>query len=126
VREGGEISVHYDPMIAKLIATGETRDAALHRARAALRQYVVLGIRTNIPLLTVLLEHPRFVSGDIDTHLLDTEGDRLRAALAAGPPAGDADIVSAVASVVEAQGTASPMTTHPTHDPWTTLRNVRV
>ena len=67
VIEGSEVSVHYDPLLAKLIAWGETRDAARRRALAALRSYPILGIRTNIALLIELLEHPRFVAG-IDRH----------------------------------------------------------
>ena len=82
VIEGGAISVHYDPMIAKLIASGDTREAARQRAIAALRAYQVEGIRTNIPLLLALLEHPRFISGDLDTHFIDRE----RAALLARRP----------------------------------------
>ena len=58
VTEGGEVSVHYDPLIAKLIADGETREVARRRAVEALRNYPILGIRTNIALLIDLLEHP--------------------------------------------------------------------
>ena len=82
VVEGGAISVHYDPMIAKLIASADTREAARQRAIAALRAYQVEGIRTNIPLLLALLEHPSFISGEIDTHFIDRE----RAALLARRP----------------------------------------
>src|SRR5688572_23847293 len=55
VIEGSEITVHYDPMIAKLIATAETREAARQRALAALRSYPILGIRTNVAFLIALL-----------------------------------------------------------------------
>ena len=86
VTEGSEVTVHYDPLLAKLIASGETREAARLRALAALRSYPILGIRTNIPLLIELLEHPRFIAGDVDTGFLDTE-DAIRARLSAPPPA---------------------------------------
>jgi acetyl/propionyl-CoA carboxylase alpha subunit len=76
--EGGEVSVHYDPLIAKLIADGETRDVARRRAIEALRNYPILGIRTNVAFLIEILEHPRFISGDIDTRFLDAEGSALR------------------------------------------------
>jgi acetyl/propionyl-CoA carboxylase alpha subunit len=76
--EGGEVSVHYDPLIAKLIADGETREIARRRAIEALRNYPILGIRTNTSFLIDVLEHPRFVSGDIDTRFLDGEGAKLR------------------------------------------------
>ena len=85
VTEGDDISVHYDPMIAKLIATGESRDAARRRAIAALRNFPILGVRTNVPFLLRLLEHPTVVSGDLDTGLLDREGEALRTASAVAP-----------------------------------------
>src|SRR5439155_23441664 len=77
VAEGGDVTVHYDPMIAKVIATAETRDLAIARLMAALRSYAILGIRTNIPFLLRVLEHPRFRAGDVDTGFLDGEGAAL-------------------------------------------------
>ncbi len=78
VVEGSEISVYYDPLLAKLIARGETREMARRRAIAALRQYAVLGIRTNIPFLIRVLESERFREGRVDTAYLDSEGEGLR------------------------------------------------
>jgi acetyl-CoA carboxylase biotin carboxylase subunit len=124
VIEGGEISVYYDPMIAKLIATADTRDAARRRAIAALRNYPILGIRTNVAFLIALLEHPRFVSGDIDTHFLEREGDALRGAgVNTGP------YTEIVESVANALGVGAGLQTGPRQadtDPWTTLKGVRV
>jgi acetyl/propionyl-CoA carboxylase alpha subunit len=77
VVEGGEISVHYDPMIAKVIASAETRDHAIARLAAALRVFPILGLRTNIPFLLRVLEHPLFHEGRIDTGFLDREGAGL-------------------------------------------------
>ena len=77
VVEGSEVSVFYDPMLAKVIASGETRDAAIARLVAALRDYPILGVRTNIPFLIGVLEHPRFRAGEVDTGFLDREGDAL-------------------------------------------------
>ena len=88
VIEGGEITVHYDPMIAKLIATAETREAARQRALAALRSYPILGIRTNVAFLIALLEHPRFVSGELDTHFLEHEGAAVAGVACCGPACG--------------------------------------
>jgi 3-methylcrotonyl-CoA carboxylase alpha subunit len=73
VREQDEVTVHYDPLLAKLVARGESRPQAIARARAALRQFVVLGIQSNVPLLLRVLDHPRFLAGDVDTRFLDTE-----------------------------------------------------
>src|SRR5262249_17563526 len=73
VREGDEVTVHYDPLLAKLVARGESRPQAIARARMALRQFVILGIQSNIPLLLRVLDHPRFLAGNVDTQFLDAE-----------------------------------------------------
>ena len=78
VVEGDEISVHYDPLLAKVIATAETRSQAIGRLAAALRSFDVRGIRTNIPFLLNVLEHPRFRAGSVDTDFLDSEADFAR------------------------------------------------
>ena len=67
VYEGGEIPMHYDSMIAKLIVHGTDRQDAIHKMRAALNGFVIRGISTNIPFQSALLAHPRFVSGDFNT-----------------------------------------------------------
>ena len=115
-------------MLAKLIAWGETRDAARRRALAALRSYPILGIRTNTGLLIELLEHPRFIEGALDTGFLDAEGDAIRARLRdEASPA-----VSAVVAAARATGRAGPLTgrdrvfNRPPSDPWTSLRGARV
>ncbi len=81
VRAGSEVSVHYDPMLAKLIVHAMTREEARRRAIAALRDFAILGIRTNIPFLLQIFEHPQFVSASIDTGFLDREGAALAAAI---------------------------------------------
>ena len=98
VTEGSDVSVHYDPLLAKLIAWGETRDVARRRALAALNAFPILGLRTNHSLLRRILEHPRFVRGDLDTHFLEREHDALTQALAADEPT--LSIARAVARVV--------------------------
>jgi acetyl-CoA carboxylase biotin carboxylase subunit len=77
VREGDTVSVHYDPLLAKLIARGETRDVAIDRLIAALRRFVVLGIRSNVPFLLRVLQHERFRRGDVDTGFLAEAHDEL-------------------------------------------------
>jgi pyruvate carboxylase subunit A len=61
---------HYDPMIAKLIVWGPSRDAAVARMRRALREYVIGGITTNIPFHLALLDEPDFVAGRLSTHFI--------------------------------------------------------
>jgi geranyl-CoA carboxylase alpha subunit len=63
----GSVPAHYDSMLAKLVAWGETREAARRQLVCALRETVLLGIPTNRAFLATLLEHPRFVAGDADT-----------------------------------------------------------
>ncbi|KAF8457451.1 carbamoyl-phosphate synthase L chain, ATP binding domain-containing protein [Terfezia claveryi] len=65
--QGDVISSHYDPMIAKLIVKGPTREAALLKLRKALEEYEVVGMSTNIEFLKKLAVHPAFVKGDVET-----------------------------------------------------------
>jgi 3-methylcrotonyl-CoA carboxylase alpha subunit len=67
VREGDSVTIHYDPMIAKLIVWDRDRDAALRRLRAALAMCEVAGITTNIGFLSSVAAHPAFAAGAIDT-----------------------------------------------------------
>jgi propionyl-CoA carboxylase alpha chain len=70
VYEGGEISMFYDSMIAKLIVHGTTRDQAIARMRDALNEFVIRGVASNISFQAALMQHPRFVSGDFNTGLI--------------------------------------------------------
>jgi acetyl/propionyl-CoA carboxylase alpha subunit len=81
VTEGSVVSVHYDPMLAKLIVYAATREEARRRAIAALREYAILGIRTNIPFLLRLLNHPQFVDATVDTEFLDREAAAIAATI---------------------------------------------
>ena len=67
VYDGGEISMYYDSMIAKLIVHGATRDQAIARMRDALNSFVIRGISSNIPFQAALMQHPVFHSGVFDT-----------------------------------------------------------
>lgn len=71
VYEGSEVTIHYDPMIGKLIAWGETRDSALRRLGRALLELRIEGVRTNVSLFSRLLEDPDFLRGDLDVGMLD-------------------------------------------------------
>jgi acetyl-CoA carboxylase biotin carboxylase subunit len=84
VREGDLVSPFYDPLLAKVIAAAETRPLAIARLVAALRQYVILGVRTNIPVLLRVLEHPDFLSGTATTSWLDERVAELAAERARG------------------------------------------
>jgi acetyl-CoA carboxylase biotin carboxylase subunit len=70
---GVEIPYHYDPMLAKVICWGPTRDDAVQRMLRALREYVVVGIQTNIPFHLQLLTDKRFLAGEFSTSFLENE-----------------------------------------------------
>ena len=80
VTKGSEISVHYDPMVAKVIATAESRPLAIARLVSALKTFRIRGIGTNLPFLIAVLEAEEFRSGTVDTAFLDREAPRLIAA----------------------------------------------
>ena len=73
VFEGGEISMYYDPMIAKLCTWGPTRGDAIEEMRLALDTFEVEGIGHNLPFVSAVMEHPRFVSGNITTAFIAEE-----------------------------------------------------
>ncbi|HTH41229.1 MAG TPA: acetyl/propionyl/methylcrotonyl-CoA carboxylase subunit alpha, partial [Rhodocyclaceae bacterium] len=73
VYEGGEISMYYDSMIAKLIVHGATRDQAISRMREALNAFVIRGVASNISFQAALMQHPRFISGNFNTGLIAEE-----------------------------------------------------
>ena len=67
VYEGGEIPMYYDSMIAKLIVHGKDRADAITKMQAALNEFIIRGIHSNIPFQAALMQHPRFHSGDFNT-----------------------------------------------------------
>ncbi|MGD1924357.1 MAG: biotin carboxylase N-terminal domain-containing protein [Paracoccaceae bacterium] len=73
VYEGGEISMYYDPMIAKLCSWGPDRDSASDTMRTALDEFEVEGIGHNLPFLSAVYDHPRFISGNISTAFIAEE-----------------------------------------------------
>ena len=118
--EGDEISIHYDPLLAKVIASAETRDLAIARLIAALRGYPILGIRTNIPYLLRILDHPRFQSGNVDTGFLESEGE----ALAEGPDTAiPPPVIAAMAAHSEAATNAGATLGQP-HSEWDPWRRI--
>lgn len=73
VYEGGEISMYYDPMIAKLCTWGPTRAAAIEEMRLALDTFEVEGIGHNLPFCSAVMDHPKFVAGTITTAFIEEE-----------------------------------------------------
>ena len=77
VRPGDEVSVYYDPMIAKVVAWGEDRETALRRLDRALLQTEIAGVTSNVAFLRAILANPTFVRGAIDTGFLDQHRDAM-------------------------------------------------
>lgn len=76
---GHKVTPDFDPMLAKVVAHGSDRGQAIARMRAALRDFVLLGVTTNTAYLERLLGHETFMSGDLHTHFIDEHGDDLAA-----------------------------------------------
>ncbi|MDB5725085.1 MAG: Acetyl/propionyl-CoA carboxylase, alpha subunit [Novosphingobium sp.] len=79
VYEGAEVSPFYDPMIAKVIAHGDTRDEARERLAEMLDDTAIWPVRTNATFLIQALAHPEFVSGEVDTGLIGRDGEAMAA-----------------------------------------------
>jgi len=73
VDEGGEISIYYDPMIAKLITGGRDRNEAIANMRGALDAFYIRGLNHNIPFLAAIMAHPRFIAGRLTTNFIAEE-----------------------------------------------------
>jgi 3-methylcrotonyl-CoA carboxylase alpha subunit len=101
VRSGDTVSVHYDPMLAKVIAHGDTREDAIRRLDYALAQLQLLGLRNNIAFLRHILNHPEFIAGNIDTGFIDRHPDLLA-------EISDVPLVALVAAAAAKEGIPSP------------------
>ncbi|MZR14002.1 ATP-grasp domain-containing protein [Maritimibacter sp. DP07] len=115
VRTGDEISPYYDPMIAKIVTRGATRDIALGLMRKALRETQVAGTVTNLGFLSALCVHSGFAAGNVDTGLID----RDLATLADTPDPAPADIALAALAGAGLLGAPAPATGFTL---WTPLR----
>jgi 3-methylcrotonyl-CoA carboxylase alpha subunit len=118
VRQGDEISMHYDPMIAKLIVWDQSRDAALTRMHSALGEYEVVGVTTNIAFLGRLIASKAFAGADLDTGLIERSRSELFPPATPTPPevlalAAMAELTrEQEAATVRAQASGDP------HSPW--------
>ncbi|MBV9832814.1 MAG: acetyl/propionyl/methylcrotonyl-CoA carboxylase subunit alpha [Alphaproteobacteria bacterium] len=125
VRPGDEVTMNYDPMIAKIIVHGETRDAALRRLRVALSETEVVGVRTNAALLARIAAHPAFAAGEVDTGFIE----RHRAALLpkAAPLPDRVLALSALARLEEIARDAARLAqaSNDRHSPWFSVQGWR-
>ncbi|MEW5984168.1 MAG: acetyl-CoA carboxylase biotin carboxylase subunit [Acidobacteriota bacterium] len=115
IEEGTHVSVHYDPLMAKVIAYAETRALAIERMSAALAEFALLGLATNIPFLLRVLQSPAFAEGRLDTAFLDEEGADLGQHL-------PLPLAAYAAAAVHAEPTEATARTLPSApDPWERL-----
>ncbi len=112
VEQGDAITVHYDPLIAKVIASGRDRAGALAVLRHRLDRTAVFGVATNLPLLRAIARHPQFAAGRVDTGFVDRE---LEVLTRPQPPATEALLLAA--SLAQAAVATSAARGAP-HSPW--------
>jgi acetyl-CoA carboxylase biotin carboxylase subunit len=93
-----EVSIHYDPMIAKLAVWGRTREEAIERLRRALDEYEVSGITTTLPFFREVAEDEEFVSGQLDTGFISRFNER-RAAKKQEPNQVETDLAAIAAAL---------------------------
>ncbi len=118
VREAGAVTVHYDPMIGKLIVWDSTRAAAVRRLRAALAECEVVGVQTNLGLLRRVAAHPGFAdASELDTSFLARHPDLLAPAEATPPPLAFGAVVARL--VADYAGSAYRASADP-YSPWAT------
>jgi len=109
--EGMEIPIHYDPMIAKLITHGATREEAITRMERAIDDYAITGVETTLPFCLYVMGHQAFRSGNYDTHFVR---DHFKPELLEGLDASEAHAAALVAAAVNrahagASGSARPV-----------------
>jgi 3-methylcrotonyl-CoA carboxylase alpha subunit len=118
VAEGDEIGVHYDPMIAKIIARGYDRASALRRLGRALAETRVAGVVTNLDLLGAIVRHPAFAEGGVDTGFIERHKAELIPAATAPPD--ETLAMAALAVLLERRETAAVTAAAgpDPHSPW--------
>ncbi len=115
VEDGSEINVHYDPMLAKVIAWAETRDEAASLLAMSLRRAEIHGSITNRDLLVRILLHPEFAAGNTDTHFLDRHDPaELGSPLPAPPDTRYAALAAALAAQQDRRAEATHQASIPT------------
>jgi acetyl-CoA carboxylase biotin carboxylase subunit len=118
IAKGSEVTVHYDPLLTKIVAWGQSRGEAIARMSEALGQTVVLGVVTNLARLRAIVAHPAFAAGDLHTGFIEEHlaGHRTPAS---PPPL-------AIAALAVALRTAGKRGRRAVPDPWTRLGSWRI
>jgi len=122
IATGSKVTVHYDPLLAKVITWGATRDESIQRMADALRRTAVLGIVTNLERLQAIVAHPAFRRGELHTGFLEQHLKALER-VACPPPEGLAAAALALTRPSPASGDG---TRRPVADPWASLGTWRL
>ncbi len=126
VTTGDEVTIHYDPMIAKLIVLGEDRADAVRKMDWALSHYVILGVTTNIPFLRAVVQHPAFRAGELSTDFIERH---LADVTLESPPIPDEALMAAALADLMGEGSGDKASIAPDGDPyspWRILDSYRV
>jgi 3-methylcrotonyl-CoA carboxylase alpha subunit len=116
VTQGSEAGVKFDPMLAKLICYAESRDAAIDRLDRALRDYAILGLKTNVGYLRRLVTHPAFREGKVSTRFIPDHEEQLRRK--------DSDVAPMIAQALAGAGKpGSPIATRRSPGVWEVVGN---
>jgi 3-methylcrotonyl-CoA carboxylase alpha subunit len=118
VRQGDEVSLHYDPMIAKIVVWGEDRPAALRRLSAALGATQAVGFATNLAFLARVAAHPAYAAGEVDTGFIERHGRELMPPQAAATDQVLALTGLAVLQQRRADAVAQARRSKDPHSPW--------
>jgi 3-methylcrotonyl-CoA carboxylase alpha subunit len=118
VVQGDQITPNYDPMIAKLIVWGEDRPAAVRQMVAALAEYEVVGVTTNLGLLRAIAGHPAFAAAELDTGFIARHAADVLSAAAAEPETDAAVWAAAALTVMRDQRAAIKAQAQAAGDPW--------
>jgi 3-methylcrotonyl-CoA carboxylase alpha subunit len=118
---GSEVTVDYDPLLAKVITWGRCRPEAIERMSDALRRTVVLGVTTNLARLRAIVAHPAFVAGDLDTGFIERN---LRDLVPS--PCPPLEAIAAVAAALGAADRGRPSSRRAAPDPWASLGRWRL
>jgi len=109
VRQNDQVSVHYDPMIAKLVVWGPDRSAALMKLRACLAEFNITGLSTNVNFLMDLAAHPEFVAGNVDTEFIPRHFDTLFPTKTLQPSTLCSAVLAVILSEVDQKSSVMPL-----------------
>lgn len=126
IQSGDEITIHYDPMIAKLIVHDRDRESAIQRMITALRETVILGTTTNLDFLLSLIDHPTFHKGEVYTRFVDDYLDDL---LPDHTVLDDLALIVSALQDLQGQATLTPVVSASDRDsysPWNRSDNFRI